>query len=321
MLSKITLANTDLSVSRLCYGTNMLGTAIDQAGANAILDRFAALGGNFIDTARMYGDWVPDAPRGASERAVGAWLKGQRRQDFVIATKGGAYDMGAGDYRNRVTPEDIGGDLAESLDHLGVQSIDLYWLHMDDPQAPVGPIMDTLIDAKARGDIRWFGASNWTAARVLEANAYARTRGSEGFVAIQPFWGLAKPHEDTATRQGYQLYFEDHLETALEGSGLAVIPYCAQSRGYFSMREKGEVPEMLQGFFDNPANDARFAAAARIAGRHGVSIGEVVLAYLLNQPGQTIPIFGASSPARVEQSVKAADLELSADELAELRGG
>ena len=75
MLSKVTLNNTDLSVSQLCYGTNMLGWMLDQEKSNAILDRFAELGGNFIDTARSYGDWAPDAPKGSSERAIGAWLK------------------------------------------------------------------------------------------------------------------------------------------------------------------------------------------------------------------------------------------------------
>ncbi len=318
MLSKITLNGTDLSVSRLCYGTNMLGTAIDQSGAEAILDRFAALGGNFIDTARSYGDWVPDAPPGASERAVGAWLRGRKREDFVIATKGGFFDMRVGDYRNRATPEDLASDLEQSLDHLGTGAIDLYWVHMDNPQASVEPIMDMLIAAKADGKIRWFGASNWTAPRVREANAYARSKGSEGFVAVQPFWGLAKPNEAKALEQGYQLYFEDHGGD-LRGGDIAVIPYCAQSRGYFSFLEKGNVPDHLKGFYDNPVNQARFAAARRIAGDHGVSIGEVVLAYLLNQPQQTIPIFGASSPARVEESVKAADLILSAEERAELQ--
>jgi aryl-alcohol dehydrogenase-like predicted oxidoreductase len=320
MLSKATLAHTDLSVSRLCYGTNMLGTAIDQARADAILDRFAALGGNFIDTARSYGDWIADAPSGASERAVGAWLKGRKREDFVIATKGGFYDMRAGDYRNRVTPEDVRSDLDESLAHLGIETVDLYWLHMDNMDAPVGPIMDMLIEAKAQGQIRWFGASNWTAARVLEANAYARAKGSEGFVAVEPFWGLAKPHEANATQQGYVLYYEDH-GGALQNSDLAVIPYCAQSRGYFGMLEKGEaaVPDHLKDFYDNPANKARFAAVQAVADRHGVSVSTVALAYLVNQPQQTIPIFGGSSPARVTDSVQAAGLTLTAEELAELR--
>ncbi|HEY4547206.1 MAG TPA: aldo/keto reductase [Pedomonas sp.] len=320
MLSKVTLAKTDLSVSRLCYGTNMLGTAIDQAASNAILDKFAELGGNFIDTARSYGDWIPDAPRGASERAIGAWLKGRNRSDFVIATKGGMYDTRVGDYRNRVTPDDINSDLDESLEHLDIDTIDLYWLHIDNPEAPVGPLVDTLIAAQKAGKIRYFGASNWTPARVQEANDYAKSKGSIGFVAVEPFWGLAKPNEEAATAQGYQLYFEDH-GGALQGSDLTVIPYCAQSRGYFSFLEKGQVPDHLQGFYDNPANQKRFEAAKRVAARHGVSVSDIVLAYLVNQPQQTIPIFGASSPARIAESVKAAEVKLSAEELSELRVG
>lgn len=322
MLRHVTLANTDLSVSRLCYGTNMLGTAIDQPSADAILDRFAELGGNFIDTALSYGDWIPDAPRGASERAVGAWLKGRNRGDFVIATKGGFFDLRVGDYRNRVTPDDIRQDIATSLTHLGIDAIDLYWLHMDNPEAPVGPILDAMIDAKAQGRIRWFGASNWTATRVLEANEYARSKGSEGFVAVEPFWGLARPNAANALQQGYQLYFEDH-GAALKDAGLAIVPYCGQSRGYFSLLDKGEgsVPEHLKAFYDNPANEGRFAAVRRIAEQRGVPLADVVLAYLTSQPQQVIPIFGASSPARVDESVGAADLVLSVEEVAALAAG
>lgn len=320
MLSKVTLNHTDLSVSQLCYGTNMLGWQINQEGSNAILDRFAEMGGNFIDSARSYGDWLPDAPKGASERAIGAWLKGKAREQFIIATKGGFFDLRVGDYRNRVNPTDIANDLEESLDHLGVDRIDLYWLHMDNAEVPVSELVDFLNDAKAAGKLRWFGASNWTASRVLEANAYARATGKTGFIAVEPFWGLAKPNEVNALQQGYQLYFEDYGD-ALENSDLAIIPYCSQSRGYFSLLEKGEdaIPDALKAFYDNPANRNRFEAAKSVAERHGASVTEVAMAYLINQPQQVIPIFGASTPERILESVKAATITLSADELAELR--
>lgn len=322
MLSKVTLAHTDLSVSRLCYGTNMLGWSIDQQRSNAILDTFASLGGNFIDSARSYGDWMPDAPKGASERAVGAWLKTRKREDFVIATKGGHFDMRVGDYRNRANATDIASDLEESLDHLGVDTIDLYWVHMDNPEVPVAEFIDFLNAAKDAGKIRWFGASNWSDARVLEANAYAKANGKTGFVAVEPFWGLAKPNEANANQQGYQLYFEDH-GGALKDAGLAIIPYCGQSRGYFSMLEKGEdtVADALKSFYDNPANAGRFAAAKAVAQRHDAAVSDVVLAYLVNQPQQVVPIFGASSPERIAESVRAANLKLSAEELTELSAG
>lgn len=318
MLKKVTLGHTDLTVSRLCYGTNMLGWMLDQGKSNAILDTFAGLGGNFIDTARSYGDWMPDAPVGASERAVGAWLKMQKRDDFVIATKGGFFDMRVGDYRNRVTPDDVAADLAQSLDHLGIDTIDLYFLHMDNPESPVEPIIDALIAHREAGRIRHFAASNWAAERIRAANAYAASIGKEGFVASETFWGLAVPDAAAAAQQGYQHYYEGEYED-LHAGGLPIVAYAAQSGGYFTKLASGSVGEQLAARYANPANERRFAIVQSLAEKHGVSINEIALAYLLSQPNQTIAIFGGSSPEQVRDSAKADALTLSAEELAALR--
>jgi aryl-alcohol dehydrogenase-like predicted oxidoreductase len=318
MLSKVTLGQTDLSVSQLCYGTNMLGWLLDQGKSNAILDTFAGLGGNFIDTARSYGDWAPDAPVGASERAVGAWLKGQRRDDFVIATKGGFFDMRVGDYRNRVTPEDLAADLSQSLEHLGVDAIDLYFVHMDNPEAPVEPIVDALIGHREAGRVRHFAASNWSAERLEKANAYAASLGKAGFAASETFWGLAVPNVAAAAAQGYQHYYEGEYE-ALHAAGLPILAYGAQSGGYFTKRANGADLGPLADRYGEPVNDRRLAVAQELAAAHDASLNAVVLAYLINQPNQTIPIFGGSSPEQVADSVKAASLVLTADELARLR--
>lgn len=318
MLSKVSLGGTGLSVSRLCYGTNMLGWLLDQGKSNAILDTFAGLGGNFIDTARSYGDWSPEAPLGASERAVGAWLKTRNRDDFIIATKGGFFDMRVGDYRNRVTPEDISADLAQSIDHLGIDMIDLYFVHMDNPEAPVEPIIDTLIAHREAGRIRHFAASNWAADRITAANAYTASLGKAGFAASETFWGLAVPDAAAAAQQGYQHYYEGEYE-ALHAQGLPIVAYAAQSGGYFTKLANGAVSEPLASRYANPANVRRMAVASDLAAKYGVSINEVVLAYLLNQPHQTIAIFGGSSPEQVVESAKADALHLSADEVAALR--
>ncbi len=318
MLEKVTLNHTDLTVSRLCYGTNMLGWMLDQGKSNAILDTFAGLGGNFIDTARSYGDWMPDAPVGASERAVGAWLKTQRRDDFIIATKGGFFDMRVGDYRNRVTPEDISADLAQSLDHLGIDTIDLYFLHMDNPESPVEPIIDALIAQREAGRVRHFAASNWAADRITAANAYAASLGKPGFVASETFWGLAVPDAGAAAQQGYQHYYEGEYE-GLHAAGLPIIAYAAQSGGYFTKLASGSVGEQLAARYANPVNERRLAVAQSLAARHGVSINEIALSYLLSQPHQTVAIFGGSSPEQVIDSAKADALTLSAGELSALR--
>ena len=316
MLPKIKLNNTDLVVSALCYGTNALGTAYDQAVSNALLDQFAGLGGNFIDTARSYGDWIPGIPPAASERAIGAWLKGQDRKNFVIATKGGMVDMRKGDWRPRVTPQDIAQDLGESLEHLGISSVDLYWLHSDNPQVPVGPVIDALVAAQKSGKIRYFGASNWTPARISEAQAYAATIGHPGFAAVQPFWGLAVPNPEAAAAAGYNFYYADGLQP-LHASGLTMIPYSGQSRGFFSKLADGEdsIRDDVKAMFLNDTNRARFAVVQKLASRHGVSINEIVLAYLISQPFQTIPIIGAFRADQLDETVKAAALKLAEDEL------
>lgn len=324
MLGKVVLNNTELLVSPLCYGTNMLGTALNQERSSALLDRFLELGGNFIDTARSYGDWVPDAPAGASERAIGAWLKTRDRDSVVIATKGGQLDYRVGDWRNRVNPQDVEKDLTESLDHLGTDRIDLYWLHADNPAVPVGELVDFLIAQQQAGRIRYFGASNWSADRVLEAQDYARSVGHAGFAAVQPFWGLAKPNPEAAAAQGYVLHYEDSGMSAVHAAGLPMIPYCGQSRGYFTKVDSdGEdaLPDHLKAFYLNDANRARLAAVRLVAGKYGVGINEVVLAYLIRQPLQTIPIIGASRPEQLVESVKAVALELGSDDLKALMAG
>ena len=319
MLNKTKLGNTDLTVSTMCYGTNMLGTAIPQDRADAILDTFVELGGNFIDTARMYGDWIPDAPTGASERAIGAWLKSRgNRSDIVVATKGGMFDTRAGDYRMRVNPTDIAKDVGESLDHLAIDTVDLYFLHTDDPQVPVSELIDALAEHQAAGRIRHYAASNWAADRVIEANAYARSAGKPGFVASETFWGLAKPDLEGAAAQGYQHYYEGEYE-ALHKE-LPIIAYAATSGGYFAMRENGQVADHIAARYAHPDNDRRFEVAKDMAAKKGVSINDIVLAYVLNQPNQTIPIFGGSSPERIRDAVAAAKVALSAEELAALRG-
>ncbi len=321
MLDHHQLGQTTLKVSALCLGTNMFGTAYDQAKSDSLLDAFVAGGGNFIDTARSYGDWIPDAPKGASERAIGAWLKTRNRADLVIATKGGFFDMRVGDWRPRVTPEDITSDLGESLEHLGIETIDLYWLHADNPAVSVQTIIDALIEHQKAGRIRYFGASNWTPARIDEAQAYARSVGHAGFAAIQPFWGLAVPNAEGAAAAGYGFYYEDGLQPVHAG-GLPMVPYAGQSRGVFTkLAQDGEeaLRDDLKAMYLNDANRARLPVLKEMAGAKGISINDLVLAYLVNQPLQTVPIIGASSVTQVEESLKAASIRLTADELARLK--
>jgi aryl-alcohol dehydrogenase-like predicted oxidoreductase len=315
------LPHTDLRVSPICLGTNMFGTAVDPERAGRILDAFAASGGNFLDTAHAYGDWVPSAPRSASERVLSQWLAERGRAGLVVATKGCEFDYRAGDFAPRVTPAHLDGDLRESLETLGLDRIDLYWLHRDDPSRPVEAIVDALIGHQRAGRIRHFGCSNWSVARIGAAQAYARRLGHPGFAACQPMWGLAVPDREAVQRYAPGGYYEDGYRALHEG-GMPMIPYSGQSRGFFTrLAERGEkalAPDVAALYLSD-ANRRKLPVIRLIAARHGATINQVVLAYLLSQPLPTIPIIGASRPEQVEESVGACSLRLAPGELEELR--
>lgn len=322
-MKTIELPGTTLAPSQLCLGTNHFGTAVDEGRAGEICDAFAAAGGNFFDTARSYGDWDPTAPRSASERTLGRWLQGQDRADFILATKGCEVDFASGNFALRVTPAELERDLLDSLDSLQVDYVDLYWLHRDDPGVPVAELLDALIAHQHAGRIRYFGCSNWSVERIEEAQRYAQAIGHTGFVACQPMWGLAEPNRQNMQKHGLSVYYEDGYR-GLHEAGMTMIPYSGQSRGVFTkLAEKGPeaLAEDVTEIYLNAANLRRLAAVQSVARARGVSVNEVVLAYLLCQPNLTVPIIGASSAAQLRDSVRAVELALTPQDLATLRDG
>jgi aryl-alcohol dehydrogenase-like predicted oxidoreductase len=213
--------------------------------------------------------------------------------------------------------------VAESLEHLQIDQIDLWWLDADDLLQPVASIIDTLIVHQQAGRIRYFGASNWSPARIAEAQAYAKSIGHQGFVAAQPFWGLAAPNRENATAQGYGFYYDEGF-APLHAAGMPMIPYAGQSRGFFSKLAANGVQglsEPLAAMYLNDVNRKRARAVRAFAADCGVSINEIVLAYMLCQPNQTIPIIDATCPEQLWECAKAANVSLLTQDIAFLRAG
>ncbi|MBX3011193.1 MAG: aldo/keto reductase, partial [Caldilineaceae bacterium] len=150
-MKQVRIGNTDLTPSALCLGTGSFGTSIPQAEAFTLLDAFVAQGGNFLDTAHVYGNWVPDLPRSISERTLGAWMKARgNRQQILIGTKGAHPDL-ATMHIPRLAPADIEQDLQESLEHLQTDYIDLYQVHSPDPSTPIEETLRALDDLVRSG--------------------------------------------------------------------------------------------------------------------------------------------------------------------------
>lgn len=317
------LPGTDLRVSEICLGTSTFGTEVCADGVATLCDEFVADGGNFFDTAHSYGDWVPGVPRAASERALGEWLRTRPREQVVIATKGCEVDIWEGSFTPRVTPRAIGEDLHGSLDSIGSDYIDLYWLHRDDPSVPVATIVDCLIEYQRQDLIRYFGCSNWSVPRIKEAQDYARSQGHMGFAACEPMWGLASPDRAVMVEAVYcGGYYEDGYQD-LHEAGMPMIPYASQSHGFFaavaSLNGLEDLPEDLRSLYGDVENMRRYETVSELAHKYRSSPNAVALAYLLHQPWVTVPIIGAWTLEQLRDSLSACNVPLTDSEVRALR--
>ncbi|MBA4137453.1 MAG: aldo/keto reductase [Opitutus sp.] len=316
VMDRVTLAGTTLEISPLCLGGAPFGAPLSDAESFALLDHFVELGGNFIDTARIYSDWIPGEKR-RSERVLGDWLQARRTRDgLVIATKGAHPDLDRAS-SPRTSAADLRSDLEGSLQKLRIETIDLYWLHRDDPTRPVEHFVDTLNVFLREGKIRAWGVSNWTTPRLRAAHDYAQRSGQLCFVANQPFWCLghlqAKPPGFDGWVKLDAAMHAFHAET-----GIAVIPYTAQAKGFFT---KLNLPfwkrplELARHEFHTPANVALGRVVAEIAGARGVTSNAVVLAYLWTRAFPVVPIIGASRPVQLDDNFAALGFRLTPAEM------
>lgn len=302
------IPETELNASVISFGGNTLSVLDGQAQANDLLDLYCKLGGNFIDTANIYGKWLEPAAN-YSEQYIGSWLKTRHcRHQIILATKG-AHPAWTARTVARLSRQDVLADLHESLQALQTDYIDLYYLHRDDEQLPVEEILDYLNDWVKAGLIRAFGCSNWKADRIREARTIAARKGWQGFAANQMMWSLARP--DPAAFADPTMVAMDEASYELHRTTqLAAVAYSAQAGGYFDKLAAGgkvRITADQHRLYDSPANDRRLELARHLAAGLNCNLTEIVLGYLLAQPFPTFPIVGSRTPEQLRASLKAGD--------------
>ncbi len=313
------LTNTDLTVSQLCYGTMQLAKdELTQEDCDRLMDAYMEAGGNFFDTAHCYCFWLPKRD-GASERVLGDYVQRRGcRNSVVLATKGAHPSMP--DYRTAeqfMSVGRIGADIDDSLSRMKIDTIDLYWLHRDDPCVPVSEILECLNAEVARGRIRYFGGSNWTSQRLAEANAYAQENGLMGFVGSQSRWNLACDDEDPQGQKrlepGELLAVSQNDAQWHEQSQLPIVPYSPTANGFFATG--GEAGKQLYG---TSRGKARLAVAQEVAQELGATPNQIAIAWLLHQPFPVFPILGTVSMEHLQDAVAATGISLSDKQMARL---
>jgi aryl-alcohol dehydrogenase-like predicted oxidoreductase len=316
------IPNTTLTPSALCMGTTMIGSVNDRKTSFALLDAFMDAGGTFVDTAKVYADWLP-GERSVSEKMIGEWLRHNgKRARVVLSTKGAHPELGTMNI-GRMSPAEIVADLDASLRHLQTDVIDLYWLHRDDVKRPVAEILETLEGQVRLGKIRYYGCSNWRARRIEEAQAYARSQSWTGFVADQMMWNLAViDYEALPDKTGVAM--DADLKQYHLASGMAAIPYSAQANGYFqhlAAGEKDKINAVHQRIYGSLSNDLRFERIRKLRAETGLSVTAIVLGYLMAQPFPTLPIFACRTMEQLRDTLQAADVILSQEQVAYLEEG
>jgi len=317
----VTLPGTDLEVSHIAMGSSAIGSRVGRVDSFALLDAFVEVGGTFLDTAHVYANWEP-GEKHRSEKTIGAWLRATGHRDRVIlATKGGHPDPET-PMVSRLSPSEIVGDLDSSLELLGVDRVDLFWLHRDQPSRPVGEMLETLHEQVKLGKVGYIGCSNWRPERILEARAYAEEHGIAPFVASQILWSLAAPNSGVVAWDHASM--DDEAAAFYREAGLAVVAFTSQARGFFTRAAAGGLASLrpdVRAEYESPENLARLGRAKRLATELGTTVTAIVLAYIDSQPFVGIPIVGCVTLEQVRDSLSGADLALTHDQLRYLMSG
>ena len=318
-----TLGNTGLLVSPIALGTMQFGWSADEAASHRILSTYVDAGGSLIDTADVYSVWAPNNVGGVSEEIIGRWLKTTGNRDRVlVATKvRGAMgqDFSEGDdhplQREGLSRRWILRGCEDSLRRLQVDYIDLYQAHWIDPRTPIEETLSAFSDLVRKGYVRYIGCSNFSAWRLMQALWTSDKHGFESFVSIQPEYSLVSP---------VRANFERELAPVCLRYGIGVLPYSPLAGGFLtgkyrrnqalpeSVRAEGNKQRMTEQNFDIVEK------LIEVAQQHNSTATRVALAWQLAQPFVTAPIIGANSVEQLTDSMGAADLELTEQEVNEI---
>ncbi|CAH0297969.1 L-glyceraldehyde 3-phosphate reductase [Arthrobacter sp. Bi83] len=306
-----TLGNSGAVVSNYALGTMTFGAEATEEASHAILDDYAAAGGNFIDTADVYSS-------GVSEEIIGRWLakRPEAKDQVVLATKG-RFPMGKGPNDLGTSRRHLTKSLDDSLRRLGVEQIDLYQMHAWDPITPLEETLRFLNDAVSSGKIAYYGFSNFLGWQLTKAVHLAKAHGWSAPVTLQPQYSLL-------VRE-----IESEIVPASLDAGIGLLPWSPLGGGWLSGKYKRDQPpagatrlgenptrgmEAWQARNDDERTWEVIGTVEKIAADHGVSASQVALAWLADRPAVTSVILGARTTEQLADNLAAADLELTSAE-------
>ncbi len=309
------LGRTGLKVSTICLGTMQFGWTADKDASFAVMDTAVALGCNFFDTADVYSRWVEGNPGGVSEQIIGEWLaQGHvRRDQIIIATKARG-PMGDGPNDQGLSRHHLINAVEASLRRLQTDVIDLYQMHSFDEEAPLDETLRALDDLVRAGKVRYVGCSNYPAWLLTKALWISDVQRLVRFDSLQPHYNLVHRAE-----------FERELLPLCLDQGVGVIPYSPLAGGFLTGKYRRDTPlpdsARASGVRSRYMHKQGFAAVDALetaAQAHEATIAQVAIAWLLANPAVSSAIIGANTVAQLTETMKGADVPLTAAEKTQL---
>jgi aryl-alcohol dehydrogenase-like predicted oxidoreductase len=310
-----TLGGSGCAVSSLCLGTMTFGTETDEPGAHQQLDLFLEAGGTFVDTADVY-------THGISEEIIGRWFASRPadvNEPVVLATKG-RFGMDDSPNGAGLSARHLTRALDASLRRLGLESVDLYQVHAYDALTPMEETLRTLDQFVRAGKIRYYGLSNFTGWQLTKAVHLARAMNVAGPVTLQPQYSLLARE------------IEWEIVPAVLDAGLGLLPWSPLGGGWLSGKYQrdqrptgdtrlGDDPNRGMEAYDRRGTERTWNvidAVQKVAEDRGISMAEVALAWVTDQPAVTSTILGARTVSQLETNLRAAGLHLTGAETAAL---
>ncbi|HEU0098189.1 MAG TPA: aldo/keto reductase [Allosphingosinicella sp.] len=312
MTERRPLGRSGLETPRLVLGGNVFGWTATGTEAFRILDRFVEAGGTMIDTADVYSAWVEGHQGGESETLIGEWLRTRgSREGILVASKVGMLHRHWG--VGKLEPWRIEKAAEASLKRLGVDAIDLYYAHQDDPDTPMEAVVEAFDRLVRAGKVRALGASNFTAERMRQALSVASEAGMSRYEVLQNEFHLLERGK-----------LEGELQELCLDEDIGVLPFYGLASGYLTgkYRSESDYGKSVRG--DRMAKylegrgPAVLAVLDAIAEETGVSQAQIALAWVAAQPAVAAPIASARTPAQLEELIGAMTLDLTPAQLQRL---
>lgn len=303
------LGNTGVSVSPFCFGAMYLGTKQNETESFRLLDKFVEAGGNFIDTANIYAHWIPGGKGGDSETTLGSWIKDRKnRQNIFIASKVG---FQYGDVPSSLRSEVIEEECVKSLKRLGVDTIDLYYAHVDDRTTPLEETLGAFDRLVKSGMVRFIGASNYMAWRLEEARWISQSKGLPEYCCIQQRHSYVRNKKGTTFDP--QIAVNPDLLDYCRNRNITLLAYSALLSGAYTRTDRPFPEEYLGKDSEN-----RITALNKISTEVGATPNQVVLAWMLQSDPQVVPLIAASTEDQLQENIDSLEINLSLRQLEEL---